>query len=283
MESNNCEILLEMLRNAAYRVFLLQGGRKTSERAAIRQAMLTVPPNKSVLLIAIGQYVGEGFNYPRLDTLFLTSPISFEGNVEQYAGRLLRTYEGKTEITIYDYADSHVPVFERMFRKRLSTYKKIGYAIAEPEQVTKPREHEPGFYDSQDINRIFWSDVCLADRELIISSPGINKEQVMKMLDMLTDLYRKNISVAVYTLPPEKYPEKQQRITESLILAMKENGIWVQPQPNIHEHFAVIDREIVWYGSANLLSRSQEDDGMLRLADGDIAQNLLAYLANNSS
>ena len=279
----HAEILLEMLRNAAYRVFLLQGGRKTSERAAIRQAMLTVPPNKSVLLIAIGQYVGEGFNYPRLDTLFLTSPISFEGNVEQYAGRLLRTYEGKTEITIYDYADSHVPVFERMFRKRLSAYKKIGYAIAEPEQVTKPREHEPGFYDSQDINRIFWSDVCLADRELIISSPGINKEQVMKMLDMLTDLYRKNISVAVYTLPPEKYPEKQQRITESLILAMKENGIWVQPQPNIHEHFAVIDREIVWYGSANLLSRSQEDDGMLRLADGDIAQNLLAYLANNSS
>lgn len=279
----HAEVLLEMLRDAAYRVFLLHGGRKTSEREAIRQEMLAVPPDKSVLLIAIGQYVGEGFNYSRLDTLFLTCPISFDGNVEQYAGRLLRTYEGKTEITIYDYADGHVPVFAGMFRKRLRAYKKIGYAMAEPENLKKPREHKPGFYDSQDINRIFWADVCLADQELIISSPGINREQVMKMLDMLTDLYRKNIRVSVYTLPPEKYPEKQQRMTQALITAMQENGIWVLPRPDIHEHFAVIDREIVWYGSANLLSRSQENDGMLRLADGDIARNLLAYLANNSS
>lgn len=279
----HADILLEMLKDAAHRVFLLHGGRNTGERKAIRQEMLAVPPDKSVLLIAIGQYVGEGFNYPRLDTLFLTSPISFEGNVEQYAGRLLRAYEGKTEITIYDYADSHVPVFERMFRKRLRAYKKIGYSMAEPEKLKTSREHASGFYDSQDINRLFWTDVCLADRELIISSPGINKEQVMRMLDMLTDLYRKNISVSVYTLPPERYPEKQQKMTQSLITAMQENGIWVQPRPDMHEHFAVIDREIVWYGSASLLSRSQEDDGMLRLADGDIAQNLLAYLANNSS
>ena len=105
----------------------------------------------------------------------------------------------------------------------------------------------------------------------------------MKMLDMLTDLYRKNIRVSVCTLSPERYPEKQRRMTESLITAMQENGIWTVLQPDIHEHFAVIDREIVWYGSANLLSRSQENDGMLRLADGDIARNLLTYLANKGS
>jgi glycosyltransferase involved in cell wall biosynthesis len=88
----------KMLQGCAEHIFLLQGGRSTKERDAIRSAMQSVPANESVLLIAIGQYIGEGFNFPRLDTLMLATPIAWEGNVEQYAGRLHRAYAGKTEI-----------------------------------------------------------------------------------------------------------------------------------------------------------------------------------------
>lgn len=57
--------------------------------------MKTVPLNETVILVAIGQYLGEGFNFPRLDTLMLTTPIAWQGNVEQYAGRLHRSFDGK--------------------------------------------------------------------------------------------------------------------------------------------------------------------------------------------
>jgi len=77
--------------------------------------------------LATGSYIGEGFNEPRLDTLFITMPISFKGKVVQYAGRLHRSYRGKEEIRIYDYVDKDVPMFLGMYRKRTKTYKTIGY------------------------------------------------------------------------------------------------------------------------------------------------------------
>lgn len=45
----------------------------------------------------------------------------------QYAGRLLRTHEGKSTVTVYDYADPAVPVLERMHTKRVRAYKGLGF------------------------------------------------------------------------------------------------------------------------------------------------------------
>lgn len=67
-----------------------------------------------------------------IDTMMLATPISFEGNVEQYSGRLQRDFLGKESVIIYDYVDSHVPVLEKMYYKRMRTYKKLGYEIAVP-------------------------------------------------------------------------------------------------------------------------------------------------------
>jgi superfamily II DNA or RNA helicase len=75
----------------------------------------------------LSQYIGEGFDDPRLDTLFLAMPFSFRGKMVQYAGRLHRPYEGKQEVRIYDYIDVKIPVLQRMYQKRLKTYKALGY------------------------------------------------------------------------------------------------------------------------------------------------------------
>ena len=82
----------------------------------VREQMASVRKNESIIVVAIGQYIGEGFNYPRLDTMLMAMPISFDGNVEQYAGRLNRDYEGKKDVIIFDYIDKHIPVLERMYR-----------------------------------------------------------------------------------------------------------------------------------------------------------------------
>jgi superfamily II DNA or RNA helicase len=79
-----------------------------------------------LVLVAIGQYIGEEFNYPRLDTMMLATPIAWQGNVEQYSGRLYQDYEGKTDVIIYDYVDTHIKVLERMYHKRMYAYKRLG-------------------------------------------------------------------------------------------------------------------------------------------------------------
>jgi superfamily II DNA or RNA helicase len=80
------------------------------------------------LVLATGRYIGEGFDDARLDTLFLTLPMSWKGTLVQYAGRLHRLHPDKSEVRIYDYVDRNVPMLARMFERRLRGYRAIGYS-----------------------------------------------------------------------------------------------------------------------------------------------------------
>ena len=84
-----------------------------------------------VICSRAAHHLGEGFHDPRLDTLFITMPISFKGKLIQYAGRLHRDYPGKKDVQIYDYVDKEVSVLWNMHQKRLKTYKNIGYFVKE--------------------------------------------------------------------------------------------------------------------------------------------------------
>lgn len=46
-------------------------------------------------------------------------------------------------------------------------------------------------------------------------------------------------------------------------------------KPGMHEHFAVIDRKIVWYGSVNLLSNAREEDNLMRVKRRGIGQEFM--------
>ena len=61
--------------------------------------------------------IGEGFDFPRLDVLMLAAPVSFEGRLEQYVGRLNRDYVQRKKPFMYDYSDSHVHYFDKMYAK----------------------------------------------------------------------------------------------------------------------------------------------------------------------
>lgn len=80
-------------------------------------------------MIATGRYLGEGFDDARLDTLFLTMPVSWKGTLAQYAGRLHRDHQGKGEVVVVDYADLYVPVLARMHQTRISGSKTLGYSV----------------------------------------------------------------------------------------------------------------------------------------------------------
>lgn len=87
------------------------------------------PDDHERLILAIGRYVGEGFDDARLDTLFLTMPNAWKGTLAQYVGRLHRQRDGKRDVMVVDYVDNAVPVLARMAAKRRVGYRALGYVI----------------------------------------------------------------------------------------------------------------------------------------------------------
>jgi superfamily II DNA or RNA helicase len=107
---------------------VLHGGMTAAARSAAK-VTLSVPDHEERLILATGRYLGEGFDDARLDTLFLTMPISWKGTLAQYVGRLHREHQGKKEVLVYDYTDSAVPVLARMAARRGTGYRALGYVI----------------------------------------------------------------------------------------------------------------------------------------------------------
>ena len=126
---DHLEHLRDRFQRFARNLVVLQSGMSAAERDAA-QAMLRVPDDQERLILATGRYLGEGFDDPRLDTLFLIMPISWRGTLAQYVGRLHRERQGKDDVLVYDYTDSAVPELERMAAKRRAGYRTLGYVIA---------------------------------------------------------------------------------------------------------------------------------------------------------
>jgi superfamily II DNA or RNA helicase len=110
-------------------VLVLKGGMGKKQRQAIAEKLASIPDGKPRVLLATGSYIGEGFDDSRLDTLFLTMPISWRGTLQQYVGRLHRIHEGKKVVRVFDYLDAQVPMLGRMYEKRLKGYRAIGYEV----------------------------------------------------------------------------------------------------------------------------------------------------------
>jgi len=124
--------LARLLAPSVPHLICLQGGLRRKELKALGERLAGLPESESRVILATGQYIGEGYDDSRLDTLFLTLPISWRGTVAQYAGRLHRLHDGKREVRIYDYADLDVPMLSRMFDRRCRGYEAIGYKILLP-------------------------------------------------------------------------------------------------------------------------------------------------------
>jgi superfamily II DNA or RNA helicase len=120
------------LASSVPHLVVLRAGMGKKQRRAVAERLAAIPREEARVILATGKYVGEGFDDPRLDTLFLTLPVSWRGTIAQYAGRLHRLYDGKREVRVYDYADLNVPMLARMFDRRCRGYESIGYTVLLP-------------------------------------------------------------------------------------------------------------------------------------------------------
>ena len=103
-----------------------EGWRAAKQRKQIAESLSHTGPHESRMILATGSYLGEGFDDARLDTLFLTMPISWRGTLAQYAGRLHRIHPAKREVIIYDYIGTLEPVLAKMADRRRAGYRALG-------------------------------------------------------------------------------------------------------------------------------------------------------------
>lgn len=126
---DHLEWMQQQFSRFARNVVVLKGGMTETARKDA-EAMLDSAENDERLVLSTGRYLGEGFDDPRLDTLFLTMPISWKGTLAQYVGRLHRNHHDKTNVVVYDYVDPAVPVLARMAARRQAGYRALGYSIS---------------------------------------------------------------------------------------------------------------------------------------------------------
>lgn len=107
---------------------VLKGGMGARARSAANERLVPIVGGPPLLVVATGHFVGEGFDCPALDTLFLAGPVSFKGRLVQYAGRVLRGYPGKQTAEVHDYHDVEMPVLAAALSKRAPGYVSLGFA-----------------------------------------------------------------------------------------------------------------------------------------------------------
>jgi superfamily II DNA or RNA helicase len=262
--------LADRLKPHIGNVFSMTGGSGQKKSREILQAVADIPADEPFVLIATGKYVGEGFDYPRLDTLFLAMPISWKGTVQQYAGRLHRLFDGKNEVQIYDYVDIHVAMLEKMYQRRLKGYAAIGYKA---KGAPQPIEDVHSIFDNNNFFPVYSADVLAARSEVIIVSPFLTRRRIMSSLNYLTAA---GARVTVVTKPPDNYSGKDRDRINECIELLVQHGIAVKTKGRIHQKFAIIDQRFVWYGSINLLSYGASEESIMRIESMDIAAELSA-------
>ena len=265
--------LSERLKKYADRLILLTGANGTKVRRAQVKELNEVDDSDSLILVGTGSLLGEGFDFPRLDTLFMATPVSGENVVEQYVGRLNRDYDGKENVIVYDYVDSHIPKFDKMYAARLKAYKKIGYELCVNMDGEKQKAN--AIYDIENYAETYWKDLEEANSAVVVSSPRLNNQKVDRIINLLGKRRELGVKVTIVTWHPDAYKYGKDDVRMELLERLRKAGFEIRLVEESCEHYAVIDNEIVWYGSVNLLSKEDAEDNLMRVCSKDIAAELL--------
>lgn len=267
--TSHVRILAELLQTHATHVVSLVGADTVKDKRMAMEKLENIPASESLVIVATGKYIGEGFDYPRLDTLFLALPISWKGNIAQYAGRLHRDYDGKYEVRIYDYVDIRIPLCDSMYRKRLRGYASVGYGIPKSSDKNEVPKQEL-IYDGQTFSKPFRQDLLAAKHSIVISCQKIKYKYTPRLLSLLRDLMTNGIEVVVWV--------KELGCSENELV---EHDIEVMCNEKLSAQCAIIDKSTVWYGNINFFGYNTEENNAMRIIDSSIANDLLDIICSS--
>ena len=261
------ETLASALTPHCKHVIPLVGSESAKEKRKKMEYLQNIPISEPLVIVATGKYVGEGFDYPRLDTLFLALPVSWKGIITQYAGRLHREYPGKKEVRIYDYIDIRVPMCDVMYKRRLKGYASVGYQIKSNAPMDLFNESQGVIFNGHTYQNKFFKDLRQAKRSVVISATKLWFAKHSSVLDILKDLLAQGIEVITIT---KSNMEKGKQL--------KGTGASLRVNDSLAIDVAIIDKSLIWYGSINYLGYNTDENNAIRIYDSTLAENVLEVI-----
>ncbi len=256
--------LSEMLQPYCANIICLIGTATAKEKREAMERLGSIADDEPLVVIATGKYVGEGFDLPRLDTLFMALPISYQNIVQQYTGRLHREFEGKREVQVYDYIDIHVPCLARMYSRRLKSYAPIGYR----QQQTEILEQNPQdiVFNKDNFLPVLSTDIESARKMVAISCISL-KYAKKSLCQAITSATTNGADCVIYVREPS---DRDASFSEYGAKVIVKEGLTILA--------AVIDRSVLWYGNINFAGFNNAEDNVMRMNEPSIASEMLGYL-----
>lgn len=263
-------------------VILLVGSGDDATRRLCLEDLYAVPSDHPLCVVATGNYVGEGFDLNRLDTLLLAGPVAFEGTLAQWVGRLHRTREGKSDVVVMDYVDPAIPMLDGEWRKRMKAYRRLGYQMATDEDLglvglegrSEPVGH---LFSGKEALEILAVDLADSASRVTMASSWVRYTRVRAMCETLAGAIGRGVTVEVVLMEPKKPSSEWQQVLATL----RDVGCAVR-----HTHggklldAVVIDGSLVWSGDVAPLAYPRRDDSMLRFVSREVATELAEAIWN---
>lgn len=263
--TTHVQLLAEKIRAFCPNVIVLLGADSAKAKREAMTQLDRSDTNEPLVLVATGKYIGEGFDYPRLDTLFLTLPISWKGLLAQYAGRLHRDYIGKQNVQIYDYIDVHHSVCETMYRRRLKGYASIGYKTADTNSVT--HSAPCSIYNGKNYTDEYMESIRAAHKSLVVSCPRLLRVYNLQVLRELQSAMVRGVDVLVLVSSGS-----------ATIPMLQSKSIPYCEVDKLSVRTTIIDKSLIWYGDVHFLSHSHEEGHVIRFVNPQLANDLINTL-----
>ena len=133
-------------------------------------------------------------------------------------------------------------------------------------------------YDNETFYRAFTNDLRCAKRTIYIESPFITTRRIDLLLPMIARLRLKGIRVTINTRCPDEHEGEYREQSHQAVQAMQSIGVTVLFTVKHHRKLAIIDNEILWEGSLNILLQAKSREFMRRLEGGGFADDLFHFI-----
>lgn len=264
--------LADILDSEGVTTFLLTGG-GTARARRERMDSLRNAGDGPLAVVATGSYAGEGFDLPRLDTLMLANPYSWEGIITQFVGRLHRESEGKAEVIVYDYVDASVPLLERMYKKRLRTYRRLGYEVME---TNGPEGDGASLVGEAEWQDTLSADIRNAEKSVRIAAPYASAKAASLLIPAIRDAVARGVPVRISVDAPAS--EAACERLSVVLTKLREAGCEAEAARHAVTGIVVIDDRVAWYGTLPLLALPKEGDCSLRVVSSEVAADVVELL-----
>lgn len=171
-------------------------------------------------------------------------------------------------------------MFAGQYHKRLVVYRKLGFSVRSSDTG---RQTAKAIYDSGDYLPVFERDLVEADREIIVASPDLRPGKTERFLKIIRSRQEAGVQVTVITRSPDEIQYGDSSTTAEIIRDMKKCGVSVRCTEDESQHYAVIDRQLVWHGGMNLLGREDAWDNLIRVRSVQAAAELLEISERDST